>query len=508
MKVFLILMVVAVVSGARADKVQSVELNGVSQSFYHFINSGQNRMMPLNDGMVSLQVRLDLLNKAKAGDRVALEYFIYRLDRSAKLLTQALIKASERGADVKILVDKGLTTFELNKFVAAELEKRGIETKYYNSLLPFPSHVSTLQFRNHRKLFLVKNEAIVGGRNIGDEYFGMHSEYNFDDRDVLVSGPIVDTIYDSFMEFWNNDLSRSPFAPAKPGFNANNRQGSRAQQRRFEWNQERAEQFITETNEDRQLLAEIESKTRNIIDNKKTYRCPVTTFVSDEPGATFFKRMRRDFRDEHKHVRKVLFEKANAARESVLIASPYFIQNRKTESLISNVINHGHRAKVEVFTNSLAATDHMIVSAALYNDLENILNQGVQLYLHSGDETQGNLTLDDVKDSAWGVHSKTMVFDAETPEQSEVFIGTYNVDNRSDFYNAEMGIFCKGNPEFTAEVEASIRQRMDTGFKVLDTKTAVDSDGNHMHPKGDVTRAKKRKLFLYYLPAWMLEFLL
>ena len=60
----------------------------------------------------------------------------------------------------------------------------------------------------HNKAMIADNQAaIVGGRNIGDEYFGASSMVEFGDLDVVVHGPVVKNISTEFDTFWN-----SPYA--------------------------------------------------------------------------------------------------------------------------------------------------------------------------------------------------------------------------------------------------------------------------------------------------------
>ena len=163
-----------------------------------------NKMTLIETGVEGLKDRLDLIRKAEKN--IEVEYFIYNHDQSSKLLTLELVKAAERGVKVRVLVDASVAVLELDKYYVEQMEAKGIDVKYYNTASII--RVSSIQFRNHRKLLSVDDKyAITGGRNVEDDYYDLSPEYNFMDRDVLVEGPIVKTMRESFDEFFNHKIS-------------------------------------------------------------------------------------------------------------------------------------------------------------------------------------------------------------------------------------------------------------------------------------------------------------
>ena len=65
-----------------------------------------------------------------------------------------------------------------------------------------------LNHRMHNKLMAGDGVAgIVGGRNVGDEYFDASEAVNFGDLDLLAMGPVAVELGASFDAYWN-----SPFA--------------------------------------------------------------------------------------------------------------------------------------------------------------------------------------------------------------------------------------------------------------------------------------------------------
>ncbi|MGO4611061.1 phospholipase D family protein, partial [Variovorax sp. 2RAF20] len=68
----------------------------------------------------------------------------------------------------------------------------------------FALDFSRVNRRMHNKSFTADNMAtIVGGRNVGDEYYGANMEVGFQDLDVLAIGPVVSEVSNQFDLFWN-----------------------------------------------------------------------------------------------------------------------------------------------------------------------------------------------------------------------------------------------------------------------------------------------------------------
>ena len=108
-------------------------------------------------------------------------------------------------------------------------------------------------------------------------------------------------------------------------------------------------------------------------------------------------------------------------------------------------------------------------------------------------------------------HSKTHIYDSIDPKSgeaiSEVMVGTYNIDNRSNYYNAEMAIFCKGSASFTEEVRTNVEARIAKSYKLNGNRTATDKDGNTVSRFGrDATNITKMRLLA--IPSYILKFLL
>jgi len=469
----------------------------------------RNEMMVLNSGIASLQIRLDMIKKAKKS--IEVEYFIYSQDQAGRIFTHALVEAAKRGVKVRILVDKSVAVFSMDEHIAKELKQYGIDLRFYNdaSLL----QLSSMQFRSHRKLFLIDDqEAITGGRNIGDDYFDLSDHFNFLDRDVYVKGSIVKGMRESFDKFFGHKITEDPKAPTKPkilGMARSNRNRRAALRRKhdmdvklFKKAEDNAKSFLLETDTDREMVKKIEEISRPILNAKKVHDCPETTYAADVEGARFSRRIRNNFSDKFRVLRKVLDQKIRAVKDEIVVSSPYFIHNNDTEGLMDYLVKKD--IKIEIYTNSLGSTDAVYVAANFYSDVFDWQKKGIVPYIHDGKWFPKHPTVSEgVKTAKWGTHSKTQVYDND-----EIMIGTYNVDNRSNYYNSEMALFCKGNKELTAEVSESILERSRFGYKITGDHEAVDSNNLPADVYGNPTGKSKFIMNAIAIPSILLKDLL
>jgi putative cardiolipin synthase len=480
-----ILMVMAL-SFSLSTWAQEKLSDSIPYPFYEVDSSNNHEVMSIIDGYASLQIRLEMIRRAKKN--IEVEYFIYNDDVAGKILTRELIEAAKRGVKVRILIDKSKPIFEFEEFHAKEVAKFGIEVRYYNSAPLI--RISTVQFRNHRKLISVDDsEAITGGRNIGDDYFDFSEKFNFTDTDIYVQGPIVKTMRESFDKFFNHKMSER--------INFENLIANKKEQKE-------ASDFILETEEELKLRERVATIGKRNLDSITKFKCPEITFVSDAPGGNFFTRLSPNFDEKHKFVRKALYDKISVVDKSVLISSPYLLVNRHSRKLYRSLLKKG--VKLTVYTNSLASTDAIYVASNLYFDVFRWVSRGVNVFLHDGKFHAGNLELDEkIKNAKWGTHSKVQVY--ESSHGTEAMIGTYNIDNRSNFYNSEMAVFCRGNDEFTAYVKNQIQDSIKEGIRINSDGTAIDHEGKSQ----DIFGSSRKGLLimnLIFLPSWLLKFLL
>ena len=182
---------------------------GKSVADWVSLHQGLSGFYPLDQGMDALGVRLRLADRAEKS--IDLQYFLMKNDTAGAVITNALLKAADRGVRVRFLIDDVFTTFPDRYFLLLN-QHPNIEIRIYNPvsrsglpILNFIGQFSQANRRMHNKSFTVDNSiSVVGGRNIADEYFELKTDAVFVDFDVLALGPIAVDISKSFDEYWNH----------------------------------------------------------------------------------------------------------------------------------------------------------------------------------------------------------------------------------------------------------------------------------------------------------------
>ena len=409
----------------------------------------------INDGLVSLKRRLDLIDRATKS--IELEFFIYELDSAAKFITHKLIKAAQRGVKVRLLVDFAAPVFKLGPHYAKALNERGIEVRYYNTSSPF-RFVSS-QHRSHRKLLIVDGlRAITGGRNIGDDYFNLSEHYNFLDSDLMVEGKVVGAIRSSFIFYWNSELATSPedVAPSK------------------EWVDR---DFIASVENSVDIASKIERVEKIDEPVHRKHVCNDIVFATDYSGIPSYNRQ----------VFRRLSEFLAEAKTEVLGESPYFILKPDGLKLLQALTERGVRQTF--LTNSLASTDAYYTVAAMTFTLNSMLAAGLDLRLYDGSRPDWVVTLDEAASHRWGVHAKRAVID-----RKHIVIGTYNVDPRSANLNSELMVICRNQPNLAAEMSDDINRR------ILRSKKLFNSDSKPLDVLLSGASVDQKIMYILALP--------
>ena len=482
--------------------------NNFGEYPYYFVNDQSvtgktNEMQLLHSGIASFQKRIDLIRKAKR--RISIEYFIWEQDKAGLLLFHELIKRAKEGVDIRIILDKSITVIEMDEFFAEAVRKYGIDLRHYNRALD----PSTAQFRTHRKILVIDGEeGITGGRNIGDDYFDFDEVYNFLDRDIYVKGPIAKAMQDSFDAFWNDPVVKKARVldtnPASNRLHRDRRDRARYQRHKdevLERLRKEAREWIESHESTAEVAKEMERIARPILNKYPIVSCPKATYVSDKPGANFItrlavKRYKKDFRVAH----KVLFDfMRNKTDKTLYLASPYFMLNDAWQEVLSDLLRRDK--EIKVFTNSLGSTDAFYVAANFYRIIPKWVEAGVTTYVHDSRFDAIDPVLNETVEKArWGMHEKTMVYSDDS-----FYVGTYNIDNRSDFYNAEMGVFCEGSKELTADLLNDMRIRNGLGYKILGDQEAITTSGESADYYGNASEGQIKTMKAFSLPARLFE---
>ena len=197
------------------------ELAGVrSDNWLHLLNSGNE----------AIDWRLRLIDSASVS--LELQTFLWSKDRTGLTILRHIYEAADRGVRVRILLDDSFIATH-DKAILNIDNHTNIELRIYNpyahransmvirELLNF-GDFSRVDHRMHNKAIIVDNRAaIIGGRNLADEYFGYHGTRNYRDFEVLTAGPATLDLSREFDEYWNNNWSFpvTLLDPSKPSQN-------------------------------------------------------------------------------------------------------------------------------------------------------------------------------------------------------------------------------------------------------------------------------------------------
>ena len=387
------------------------------------------RLMPL--GFYSLDARIQLARRARHS--LDVQYYLIQDDRTGRLLMRNLRDAALRGVRVRLLVDdlytvggdpmfRGLAAFpnvEVRLFNPFCCARQSIVSKYIASIADF----RRLNHRMHNKLFIADGAiAVMGGRNIADEYFTRSATSNFVDMDVFIVGPVVRQLADIFDVYWNSPQ-------AYPVETILGESADREEARRgFDHLVDDGEQMMSVTVPPFDILGY-----GPISDDLDAGRLGLVwgtaVAFADQPGKVMATsaEMARSMSAQMNVMDRVMESKSD-----VVISSPYFIPGSMGVQAFGDL--RKRNVKVAILTNSLAANDEPLVHTGYARYRVELLRTGVDLYELSpraSSTTNGSCF---PAQSLGRLHAKTAVID-----QSTVYIGSMNLDPRSESTNTELG---------------------------------------------------------------------
>lgn len=391
-------------------------------------------IVALPDGRDAFAARALL---AAAADRtIDIQYYIWHADMSGMLLFDAVRRAADRGVRVRLLLDDN-NTAGMDSVLASLDAHPDIEVRLFNPFvhrrwrfLGFLTDFSRLNRRMHNKSFTVDNRVtIIGGRNVGDEYFGAGQGPLFVDLDVMAIGPVVNDVSTDFDRYWASASSypaanllavATPSALARIGDSVTHLERDPA-----------AEEYV-------QALAR-QPFVRDLLSGKLDFEWAATKMVSDDPAKGLGRAADGGLLTDR--LRQVI----GAPTSELELVSPYFVPGSKGVEALAAMAARG--VKVTVLTNSLEATDVAAVHAGYAKRRKPLLEAGVKLFEMKRDASIG--TARDHRltgSSASSLHAKTFSVD-----RSRVFVGSFNFDPRSERLNTELG-FVIDSPELARRI--------------------------------------------------------
>jgi putative cardiolipin synthase len=372
-------------------------------------------------GWDALSQRLALIETAE--HTIDIQYYIWNSDASGHYLASRLIAAADRGVKIRVMLDDInlneredlLTTIDAHPNIEIRvfnpIPSRSGAAKWLNVLGDF----SRLNRRMHNKSFTVDGVlSIVGGRNIGDEYFDLSDEINFRDRDVLVMGSVLTEIQASYGEYWDsrwsypiNLLGGVP-SLASPILNT----------------------ITAPSYKHYPALPEGKIVAHPFLKNLMGDMTWVKAhFVSDRPVP-----IDESNTNEPKATAKFLSKLSQQSTQEIVLESAYLIFDDRQLKALQKLSSKG--VQIKALTNSMASNDLISNHSGYAGRREDMLEHGLQLF-ELKPETA--LCVESTKDvakcaptTAYGLHAKSIVFDRKI-----AVIGSFNFNLRSTYLNTE-----------------------------------------------------------------------
>jgi len=376
----------------------------------------------------ALQCRLALADSAR--HTLDLQYYIWYADDSGLLLMKRVVDAANRGVKVRILLDdlkvalSKAPPYIRDKYLASIVSHPNIEIRLFNAWksrrgavrgAELLGRMERLNRRMHNKQMIADNRAaIIGGRNIADEYTGFNDEFNFVDLDVLGVGPAARQASEVFDRFWNSEWVVSARDLIEPIPEADAKAIHESVTQRLQASKKLAG-IAVEPGDWKDTCGSLE----------KSLSIGKSRVLTDSPD--------RDAISHHmpQAVREFLL----SADEEVLITNSYFIPGEKAVEGLRQGAKRGVR--IRILTNSLASQEVTAVHSHYKQWRRPLIEAGVELYEVRPDAAIKKTRADTppVASKFMSMHTKSMVVD-----RKRVFIGSMNLDPRSYQINSEMGI--------------------------------------------------------------------
>lgn len=508
------LLTVALLAGCSVTPLQertellSLPYDEISQSkLYQSIESlsQQNNQLsgvyPLEPALEAFLARVLLVRAAEK--TLDVQYYIWRNDNTGTLLLYELYLAAERGVRVRLLLDD-LGSYGMDDWLAMLNNHPNIEVRLFNPffsrkvrVFDFVKNFNRVNRRMHNKSFTADQAmTIVGGRNIGDEYFAATNGVLFSDLDVLTLGPAATKVSEDFDLYW---MSQSAYPV----------------EQLFEQKQKTAvilQKVSNVFSKPESLLYVMALKDTYFTSEFNTQNLPFkwvnVRLVSDDP-------IKGVGLNKHSDLLLYRLDSLIESRiEKLDLVSPYFVPAKVGTQTFLKMVEDG--AQIRILTNALEATDVAAVHSGYIKRRKTLLKAGIEIYeMKSRTEISGAGGKDSGSGSGSGVfgssgsslHAKTFAVN-----NTKLFVGSFNFDPRSTSLNTELG-FLIDSPTLATELDEVFEERiLQTAYQVkLDSKGKLfwveQGDPTIIHHKEPGTSWFRRSTvkFLSWLPIdWML----
>ncbi|MFQ2261301.1 phospholipase D family protein [Aeromonas dhakensis] len=352
---------------------------------------------------LALKLRCQLIRGARS--RIQAQYYSWEEDSSGKLLLSELLHAAKRGVRVQLLIDD-LYAGD-NRFLEMVAHQPGIEVRLFNPfwlrgwrpltlLLEGLLSFRRINHRMHNKLLLVDgSQAVIGGRNIGDRYFGLGGAPQFVDLDLACRGPLCQRVEQGFDQFWRSRWShpirrllRRPLQRAEVQV---------------------VNDFLLTLNEPQ--IAAVYDLPASLFDPEPIPLCWHAGRAEvwfDRPGKGLVSRPT---------TARLLWRKLADNQGTLRLVTPYLILTRGLRRRLRQQRQAG--VTIDILTNSLASTDVPLVYGAYRRHRPWLIRQGI--------------ALSELEGTSLSLHAKLILVGEE-----EALLGSFNLDPRSLLLNTEL----------------------------------------------------------------------
>ena len=435
---------------------------------------------PLTSGSEALSARLELVEAAEKS--LDLQYYIWHRDESGRMLAALLIRAAERGVRVRLLLDDMGAPLGDSTLLTLH-QHPNIEVRLFNPLSnrntrawSMLTDFARVNRRMHNKSLTADNTvSIVGGRNIGNEYFSAHQEVAFADLDLAVTGPVVDKVSDGFDLYWNHPASYAVDQLAPDAGIDDSLQGKA----------HLPDDYAAQARA-REDYGQLLSWNLGNAKDPKGWFWGKAQVLYDHPD----KALDSDLADS-KLLSKQLSGTFAKVKSELLLVSPYFVPGKQGVQYFEDLEQRG--VDVIIVTNSLAASDVGMVHSGYAKYRKALLKSGVELYEMRPDvERKESLQAAETEkgkeknspylgsSSKASLHAKAFFIDRQY-----TFVGSMNLDPRSFLINTEIGILLESK-EFSGLAHAAILKSLEQDAYKLELDSSGDirwisRQGGEMH---------------------------
>lgn len=440
----------------------------------------------LYDPLEAIAARVHLIDTAEK--TLDLQYYIWDNDTIGSLALYKIIQAADRGVKVRLLIDDNNSKTMEAVYLALD-QHVNIEVKLFNPYhfrrmraLDMVLDLKRINRRMHNKTFTADNQiALIGGRNMSNQYYNVSDNYQFSDVDVMLVGQAVDDITHSFDEYWNH-----PYAyPVKQIVSAQQytlRYASLKQQLTQHYQEITVQNYLDLTNRSNDF--------DNWLNNHIQLDWVKAEVIKDAPDKIEAKAKKEQ------HLNFQMVKHLEVPERSVDLISAYFVPQKKGEKKLSELAQEG--VQVRVLTNSFKANDVALVHAFYAKYRVDLLKDGVELYeflpaMSNLDNATNQELSKKAKVSLKGLsrsslHAKLMAID-----EKQVFIGSFNFDPRSANLNTEIGVIINSPP-----LAIAVHKTMDANLKKYAYKLVLSPEQKitwqHQTPQGLEILTKEPKM--------------